>query len=85
MIEQEEYSISNDQLVANIEEMVRAIDGHVKRIKEMLSSNEITHYEDRALFYAMNLMLKERKELMEAKERAMLGALSEQAFFEDAS
>ncbi len=72
MIVQEEYRISVDQLVANIDEMVRSIDGHVMRIKQMLCSQEISHHQDRALFYAMNLMLKERKELVETKERVLL-------------
>ena len=77
MIEPEEYRISGDQLVANLEEMIRMIDRHVIRIKQMLSSREITHHQDRALFYALNLMLKERKELMEERERALFQNLSE--------
>ncbi len=84
MIEQEEFTINSDQLVANLNEMVRMIDGHVIRIKQMLSSKDITHHQDRALFYALNLMLRERKELVEEKDRVLLG-LQEKAHFEDAS
>ncbi len=72
MIEQEEYRISTDKLVADIDEKVRKIDGHIMRVRRMLNSQAISHHDDRALFYAMNLMLKERKELMEMKERALL-------------
>ncbi len=72
MIEQEEYRISVDRMVAEIEERVNKIDNHIAHVKGMLSSQEISHHQDRALFYAMNLMLKERKELMEMKERALL-------------
>ena len=84
MIEPEEYRISGDQLVANLEEMIRMIDCHVIRIKQLLSSREITHHQDRALFYALNLMLRERKELMEEKERALLQNLGEE-LWENAS
>ncbi len=84
MIEHEEYMVSSDQLVANLDEMVRMIDWHMLRIKQMLSSNEITHHQDRALFHAMNLMLRERKELIEEKDRVLNGARV-QPLMEDAS
>ena len=84
MIEPEEYQIRSDQLVANLDEMLRMIDCHVIRIKQMLSSNEITYHQDRALFYALNLMLRERKELLEEKERVLLQNLREE-IYENAS
>jgi len=71
MIEEEEYSITVEQLVADIDERVCAIDEHIAIVKEMLSSQEVTHHQDKALFYAMNLMFKERKGLVETKERAL--------------
>ena len=84
MIEPEEYQISSDQLLANLEEMLRMIDSHVIRIKQMLASPMITHYQDKALFYALNLMLRERKELIEERERVLLQNLSEE-LWENAS
>ena len=69
---EEEYAIGVDQLVADIDERVSVIDGHIGHVKEMLSSLEVSHHQDKALFYAMNLMLRERKSLVERKERVLL-------------
>ena len=72
MLEEEEYSITVEQFVADIDEKVSTIDEHIAIVKDMLVSQEVTHHQDKALFYAMNLMLRERKGLVETKERALL-------------
>ena len=71
MIEEEDYVISVDQLIADINQRIGKIDEHIYYVKELLVSQEISHYQDRALFYAMNLMLEERNELVEEKEKML--------------
>ena len=84
-MERKEHGINSDQLVANIDEMVIMIDAYILRIKQMLASKQITLNEDRALFYAMNLMLKEKRELIEEKDRVLLDNMKKRAILRGAS
>ena len=72
MIEDEDYVTSADQLIADLDERIGKIHEHICHVKELLVSQEISHYQDRALFYAMNLMLNERNRLAEERERMLL-------------
>ncbi len=59
------------QTILDFEERVRKIDEFIACIKELFFLPEISYAHDEALFYAVNLMLKERKELIEARERTV--------------
>ncbi len=72
MIPREEYKESVKQLIAKIDEMLRTIDGHILRIWQKLYTRQNTHFQDRALFHVLDLLLKERRELVKEKERALL-------------
>ena len=71
MVELEEYIVRVDQLVDRIDGSVREIDGNIVQVRQMLKFRETAHNEDEALLYAVSLMLKERKRLIEEKEKAL--------------
>ncbi len=71
MIEPEECKLSKDQFLENIDEMEDTIDRNIAEIRELIASQEISLHQFRVLFHALDMMLKERLELAEAKELAL--------------
>ncbi len=71
MIEPEECKLSKDQVLENIDEMEDAIDRNITEIRELIASQEISLHQSRVIFHALDIMLKERLELAEAKELAL--------------